>query len=165
MPRAIFIDATQRSISDVTIGQKNEDIRRLIGGYLDGALRWNDGHILYVDEEGLLKAQRHFFRITLRGDDQPLGGNGVIVGPEEYNSKGNYVGIGAATLTLNYVAALVTWLTRSEAEAWARLHAHETASAITTFDHGQAVTQVLRTYGQLFDEMPKADAESTTEPT
>lgn len=85
MPRALFIDATARTISVVEIAHGSAilvDLRKLLGGYIAGAFHWPDGETLYVDDEGLLKPPTVGFRFALRADDQPLAGNGVVVGRE-----------------------------------------------------------------------------------
>jgi hypothetical protein len=85
MPRAWFIDATKRTISAVEVAHGSAmlvDMRRLIGGYIDIAHVWPGGDVLYVDDEGLLKAPTVGFRFALRLDDQPLAGSGVVVGRE-----------------------------------------------------------------------------------
>jgi hypothetical protein len=46
--------------------------------------------VLFVDDEGPLKPQMHFFRIA--GRDQPLPGNGVVVGADRHDEKGDYLG-------------------------------------------------------------------------
>lgn len=85
MPRAYFIDAARRTIEAIEVAHGSgmlADARRLIGGYIDIAHVWPSGDVLYVDDEGLLKSPTVGFRFALRLDDQPLAGNGIIVGRE-----------------------------------------------------------------------------------
>jgi hypothetical protein len=85
MPRAWFIDATKRTISEVEVAHGSAmliDARKLIGGYIDIAHVWPSGDVLYVDDEGLLKSPTVGFRFALRLDDAPLAGNGIVVGRE-----------------------------------------------------------------------------------
>jgi hypothetical protein len=85
MPRAYFIDATKRTISAVEVAHGSDmlaDMRKLLGGYIDMAHAWPSGDVLYVDDEGLLKSPTVGFRFALRLDDQPLAGNGIVVGRE-----------------------------------------------------------------------------------
>lgn len=85
MPRALFIDATARTIRAVEVAHGSamlEDMRKLLDGYIDLAFAFPNGDTLYVDDEGLLKPLRFGFRFALRADDQPLAGNGIVVGCE-----------------------------------------------------------------------------------
>jgi hypothetical protein len=85
MPRALFIDAHTRTISEIEIphGQAALAVfRDVLGGYIDLAFGWPNGDALYVDDEGLLKPWRCGFVFALRVDRQPLAGNGIVVGRE-----------------------------------------------------------------------------------
>jgi hypothetical protein len=85
MPCAYFIDATRRAIEAVEVAHGSAvgaDIRRMVGGYFAIAHVWPSGDVLYVDDEGLLKAPTVGFRFALRLDDMPLAGSGVVVGRE-----------------------------------------------------------------------------------
>ena len=46
------------------------------GGYLE------NGDVVFVDDEGLLKAPTHFFRIKGINGDKPLAGRGVVLGSD-----------------------------------------------------------------------------------
>lgn len=84
--KAWHIDATAQTVRLVDYAD-GCDLRRLIGGFPEMAYRWpRTGDVLYVDEEGLLKAAEvrlatPCFLFLLR-PDQPLFGNGVVVGRE-----------------------------------------------------------------------------------
>jgi len=78
--KVLFINAKDMSVEEREL-ESHKDIRPLINGWIEAAYRYENGDVLYVDEEGLLKNPRHFFLIPERGD-QPLAGNGVIVGRE-----------------------------------------------------------------------------------
>lgn len=86
MPRALFIDATKRTIEAVEIAHGSaglSDLHRLLGGYIEGAFHWPNRDTLYVDEEGFLKTPTVGFRFALRAAGaQDLAGNGVVVGRE-----------------------------------------------------------------------------------
>lgn len=78
--RAILINATERTISEVEFDGNIERLKEMAGieWITLGAALFN-GDTLYVDDEGLYKFQK-FFRLTPRG--QWLAGNGIIVGEE-----------------------------------------------------------------------------------
>ena len=59
----------------------SDNIRTFTGGWLEIAYMWPNGDVLYVDEEGLQKNPRYFFRIPER-PDQSLAGDGLLVGKE-----------------------------------------------------------------------------------
>lgn len=77
--RTIVIDAINRTVHE-------EDPEKIDLDYLYKAAGCNivevvnlpNGDDLYVDEEGLLKPQEHFF--FYEGTHQPMAGNGVICG-------------------------------------------------------------------------------------
>lgn len=79
--QAYLIDSTARTVEPVTF-ETLADMHTLIGGDIEVACQWPNGDVLYVDEEGLLKPDRHFFSIPERRD-QLLVGNGLLVGREE----------------------------------------------------------------------------------
>jgi hypothetical protein len=86
MPRALFIDADARTISEIEIPHGSAALaafRDLLGGYIDLAFGWPHGDALYVDDEGLLKPWRGGFLFALRAAGyQQLAGNGIVVGRE-----------------------------------------------------------------------------------
>lgn len=82
--KAILIDSNNQQIREVSYNGVS-DIRIFIGGYLELAYLWANGDTLYVDEHGLTKSPKCFFKLPERSD-QPLAGNGLIVGKEYPNS-------------------------------------------------------------------------------
>jgi hypothetical protein len=132
------------------------DLQRLIGGYIETAYTWGSGDVLFVDEEGMRKPQRYFFRLRRRGD-QPLAGNGVVVGPERYGDDGEYLGTDDVTLDLACLREAVTFLTRDQADAWAKGNASEPATVFYTFGDDGWVTEetVVRRLGRMFSDMPR----------
>lgn len=75
-----LIDSTKGEVDPVTFADLT-GLQKLVGGYIEAAFQWPNGDVLYVDEDGLLKAPTRFFTIAER-DDQPFAGNGVLVGRE-----------------------------------------------------------------------------------
>lgn len=84
--KALHIDAEHLTIGVVEY-HGLADLQRLVGGFIEVAYLWPNGDVLYVDEEGLLKLPQRGFRITVR-PDQPLAGNGVLVGREIEGTAG-----------------------------------------------------------------------------
>lgn len=71
-----FIDAKNRTITEVQDSPNLATYYRLIGCSLIDAVQLPTGDFVYVDDEGLLKNPAHFFAI----DGHILAGNGVVVG-------------------------------------------------------------------------------------
>jgi len=83
--KAIIISASTRTIREVDI-KKDADgrgyltaLQSAVGGYIE-LVRINDDEDLYVNEEGLLHGEEHFFQ--WEGASQPFAGNGIIVGTD-----------------------------------------------------------------------------------
>ena len=115
MARALWVNSQLRKVIAVDcIGL--EDMRKYVGGSICFAMSWNTGDVLYVDDEGLLKPQDHFF--MLPGCQNPLAGDGIIVGPEvEAEDKW-----WTENTTITIEKLKVTWMTREQAWRWAVNH-------------------------------------------
>jgi Domain of unknown function (DUF3846) len=150
--QAILIDVEARSVRAVT-HDGLADLQSMVGGSIATAWASERGDVVFVDDEGLFKVKKGFFRI--RGVDQPMAGNGVMVGPDRYDAHGEYLGNDAPTLTLAQVAALVRFMTRAQVDAWAKANASEPAASFTNLDTGE--TTVFRHYGGLFNDMPREE--------
>jgi hypothetical protein len=81
--RGYLIDPYKAEVQPITVPiDDHKEIQRQLGcdvfttgGYLE------NGDVVYVDDEGLLKRPTHFFRI--KGlNDQPLAGRGVVLGSD-----------------------------------------------------------------------------------
>ena len=160
MKKAILIDSAAREVRAVEIPDNHitERLRELIGGWICHAATLPNGDTLYVDDEGLLKASTTFFQFKGR-DDQPLAGNGVLVGRERINPRtGDYLGMTDVRSTVEQVTKLVTFQSLGDAKAWGRAHAHEAATAITTVEKdGTTKREVLSTFGDLFGNLPEPE--------
>lgn len=89
--KGYLIDSARCLIREVTYNTA-DDMRKLIGGYLEVASTLSNGDVLYVDEEGLLKSGLRYFLFSLR-PDQVLAGNGLLVGEEVHDGDGEYLGM------------------------------------------------------------------------
>ena len=114
---ALFINAPYRTVLEVEIDSL-DDMQKLIGGYIEAAYQWENGDVLYVDEEGLLKVQDYFFALPEERPDQPFAGNGVLVGREEEGPQfaGGYTTHPPA-ITADELKAKIVWLSADEVRA------------------------------------------------
>jgi hypothetical protein len=90
---------------------------------------WPNGDVLFVDDNGLLKPQRHFFRVRTRLDGQPLPGKGLVVGPD------NATDSDPPGQSIDDLRRTIEWITREQFVAWAKA---QTRAAVTI--NGEAVT-------------------------
>lgn len=154
----IVIDATKREVRLVEFSNQSEELRALVGGWIEAAHSWDNEDVLYVDEEGMFKAQGGFFRIADRSD-QPLAGNGVIVGREMYDGEGEYDGTASPRHTVEEIAAKVIFLTREQFDSWGKANASEPAVTFYSWDRNGVMTEeVQERFGSLVGRMPKGDA-------
>lgn len=80
--RVIVIDAQQREVHEAQVPKGSNAelaaLHSLVDGYIQVAHRFDNGDVLYVDEDGLAKGLGHFF--CLVGQTSWIAGSGVIVG-------------------------------------------------------------------------------------
>jgi hypothetical protein len=110
--KGYLIDPESRTISETTYNYAN------ISKIIDGDLichghSWPNGDVLFVDDNGLLKPQRHFFRVRTRLDGQPLPGKGLVVGPD------NETDSDPPGQTIDDLRRTIEWVTREQFVAWA----------------------------------------------
>lgn len=86
--KAILIDAKKREVLEIETTGDLADLQKLVGGYIE-LVRVIPDEDLYVNEEGLLHGEKHFFRVD--GFDQWLAGNGVIL---RHNGEGGQCATG-----------------------------------------------------------------------
>lgn len=92
--RAILIDPEAKTITEVDYNGKLEDIYRLTRCDCVDLVRIGH-HVIYVDDEGLLKSGQSFFKLS--NYDQPLAGCGLVVGEGDEGEDG------PATVSLKYM--------------------------------------------------------------
>lgn len=155
MSKAILIDAATREIREIeNTGLKS--LQAAVGGFIETAYSWENGDVLFVDEEGLFKPQSNFFRVPTLCDDQPFAGNGVVVGREVTDDEGEYVRTDVPTITVEALREIVEFRDRAQVDAWAKANASETASAVMFVDKaGNVETTVTGRVGALFADMPR----------
>jgi hypothetical protein len=160
--KAILIDAEKREIREVEyrpngVAGDVPTIGEYIGGWIESAFTWPTGDVMFVDEEGLLKPTMHFFYCAFR-TDQPMAGNGVVVGREveDDDAPGGYYTVDPV-VSVEWLRRRIRWMDRAEFDRWGLAHAAEPAGTLTTIHDGKYVTEVLHTYGELLAGMPRKE--------
>jgi len=112
MAKALWINSSTQQITSVECNGL-VDMRKYVGGSICFAMSWITGDVLYVDDEGLLKPQDSFFMLT--DGQQPLAGNGIIVGPEVEDEEKWWT----EDVIITIKELKVTWMNRNDAWNWA----------------------------------------------
>lgn len=135
--KAILIDAAAREIREVEVPTYSE-INRLIGcSCLCVAWQFANRDVLLVDDEGLLKPTQDFFWLAAR-EDQPLAGNGLLMGPDDPDGDTSL----PPKTTLAQIASMIRFVDRAGAVSWAQAHPHALATVISSFgEHGVVVSR------------------------
>lgn len=155
--KAILIDAAKREIREVEYNHTDTPIRSLIGGWIETAWSWPNGDVLYVDEEGLLKPQEHFFLLSLRSDGQPLAGNGVLVGREVEDDTTDGYHTEPPTITVDELRKLVRFIDRKYVNSWGAANSSEPMMTIMSVGPGGAIDRTtIATAGEVVSRIPVA---------
>lgn len=84
--KAIKLTADSRTVTEVDIPNTIEALWEHVGGYIELALRFPNGDVLYVDEEGLIKGGPKTFQVW-EDEQRIFAGNGVIVGSDDEGER------------------------------------------------------------------------------
>ena len=78
--KAIVIDPFSQQIYEKKISQDHlPDMQEIVGGYIESAGRFDNGDVLFVNEEGLFKKNQKFFKVR-ELSPSPLEGAGQDAG-------------------------------------------------------------------------------------
>lgn len=81
--KAIVIDPFNQQVYEKEIGQDNlPDMQSIVGGYIEAAGRFDNGDVLFVNEEGLFKKNQKFFKAS-NVSPSSLAGVGFVLGHDE----------------------------------------------------------------------------------
>lgn len=86
MIRAILIDPSTRSVSEILLDGKLKDYYKVMDCNMITVVytfeqdTMFNGHVIYADDEGLFKDERHFTRVTRQS--APVAGKMVVVGDD-----------------------------------------------------------------------------------
>jgi hypothetical protein len=140
---AYFINPADQTVTQITLADWDA-IRAKLGGYLEVACSWQNGDVLFVDEEGFLKPQELYFRLTER-PDQPFAGVGVLVGREKANARSNH----PPGMTLNELRSRVSFLSRAAVVELLRARPSVTVTSIDDGVLGE--TEIIATWDEMLD--------------
>jgi hypothetical protein len=146
--KCFHIDSTAKTITETTYADYR-DLQRYVRGTLTIGFAFENGDVLFVDDEALLKPQAAFF--TIPGQQQPLGGNGVLTGRDSFGPDGEGEGTDDPTTTAEELAKIVTWMSVAEAAQWGRDHADVPAVSVISYEDGEVRKTVMQSYGTIFE--------------
>jgi hypothetical protein len=104
--RAILIDVSAQALTEIEVPDDDaaqlKALQKAVGGYLEFAVVIENGDVIFVDEEGLLKGPvvKGF---AVKGAHQPFAGNGVVVGSD---ADGNSL---PAKVSIETLERLISW--------------------------------------------------------
>jgi len=103
----ILIDPYLKKLTNVNVGTDNtlQDMYKHIGCSMVEVVSFGDMNDLWVDEEGLLKRDQRFFKVS----NLPFGHHGVIVGRALLLKCGDNGGTESTTLTIEDVLPRISW--------------------------------------------------------
>lgn len=139
--KAYLIDAAARTI--VPIDYTYTSMREhLPGGICIGAT-FDNGDVLYVDDEGLLQPATKAFRIRRRRDRQPMMSNGILTGRD--NPDPRSTNTLPPAMSIEELAGEIEWMSVDDALTWFRRRSP--GAAVTSGD------AVLATWGDFIAVM------------
>ncbi len=105
--KAYLIDPAAKAVTEVDYDGDYKSIYKLIGADLFDTVRINrENDVIFVDDEGLLKPQAHFWRYGHLGHD--LCGKGLVLGTDD---DGDSI---SPKIALERVQSKVVWLAPEE---------------------------------------------------
>lgn len=110
--KGILIDAENKTITEVELGKKLEDMYRVLRVARVDTATFDDKNDVWVDDDGLNKGLEFFF--YYEDGSQPFAGNGLVLG---VGKRGSTID---TTLTVDQVKAKVEFLTKAQAYVLAR---------------------------------------------
>lgn len=115
MKKAILIDANNREIKEVSLGDDYKEIYQHIGCEIFDVVRIDENNDVYVDDEGLLKLSPESKFFFVEGYPQPLAGNGLVTGID--NNTGETI---STSLTVEQLKSKVKFMNMFDVQEYAR---------------------------------------------
>jgi hypothetical protein len=110
--RAIIINSKEQTITEANVDGSLKTLQQIVGGLIDAvSAGLPEGHVCYVNDEGLLNNPEHFF--MFKDGHQPLAGNGVIVSTRCDGDDA------PCTLSIAWALVHVTFMDLRAAQKWA----------------------------------------------
>ena len=101
----ILIDPYLKKVTNVKVKNDLKDFYRHLDCSMVEVVSFGDVNDLWVDEEGLLKRDQRFFKVS----DLPFGHHGVIVGRALLLKCGDTGGCESTTLSIEDVLPRISW--------------------------------------------------------
>jgi hypothetical protein len=120
------IDAVARTITEIDYTYFN--MRTWLPGGVTIGIVYDNGDVLYVDDEGLLHPATRAFRIKKRADGQPMMSDGILTGEDDMD-EGD-IGTLPPQFTIEQLQEEIEWLTVEEALQWFRDRINEPSITI-----------------------------------
>jgi hypothetical protein len=143
--KAFWIQSAERSIKEVDYSDL-ADMRRMVGGYIEVAMAWPNGDVLYVNDMAHIKATAPGF-FWIAGIKFPIRGDGILVGRE----AGDDGETDPPVIRLSSLQKQITFASEEQIKAWARANSAEPAVTLHTAEGSEVLTRV----GELFGVAPK----------
>jgi hypothetical protein len=112
--RGILIDPFKRTVTDVETDSSLDEIYSILDVGTITVVAFDREHVMFLDDEGLLKDKDEQAYFHLKGADQPFAGRGLIFAD-------NYGDNRAATVSLEKVRDSVTFLDNANVQPEAYL--------------------------------------------
>ena len=112
--RGILIDPFKRTVNDVETDSSLDEIYSLLCIDMITAVAFDREHVMFLDDEGLLKNKDEQAYFQLKGADQPFAGRGLIFADDYGENR-------AATVSLEKVRDSVTFLDNANVQPEAYL--------------------------------------------
>lgn len=127
--KGYLIDSAAREIREVEYDYAGPNGISALAGFGKSGFcigwRWVCGDVMYVDDEGLIKPARHWFKMNRRPDGQPYAGNGFVTGRDSLDSTE------PPSMQPDDILAEITWLSDKKAREWLAERADQAAVTIT----------------------------------
>lgn len=124
-----LIDSAARTIREVEYDYSGPTGISTLAGFGRSGFcigwRWDVGDVMYVDDEGLIKPAKSWFRMNRRPDGQPYAGNGFVTGRDSADSTE------PPCMRPEDILAEITWLSDRQARAWLAARADQPAMTVT----------------------------------
>lgn len=147
MTTALLVNAKDRTITPFECNDYRDIVKQLPGGFTIARV-FDNGDVLYVDDEALLRPATVAFRIKGRVDGQPMMSNGVLQGRDDNKIiNGELVETTLdPAMTPEQLQEHIEWMTVEEALVWFRERSDAPATELQSGDDKPVVINRWRDF-------------------